>query len=70
MGPLRDRSFLAIAILVGACGCSCPKMQPKNALALLTRQDCPNAAVMRARLDGALERMGRQGHQRMGLRPR
>ena len=34
-------------------------MRPQRDLAFLTRQDCPLAARMRARLDEALERMGR-----------
>jgi hypothetical protein len=34
-------------------------MQSKRDLAFLTRQDCSNTAIMRARLDEALERMGR-----------
>ena len=59
MGPLPRRSLLAITILVSACGESYPAMQPQRDLAFLKSQDCPNAAVMRARLDEALERMGR-----------
>lgn len=59
MRPLPGRSFLALTILVSACGESYPETQPQRDFAFLTSQDCPNAAVMRARLDEALERMGR-----------
>lgn len=59
MGPLPGRSLLATTILVSACGESHPETRHQKDFALLTRQDCPNAAIMGARLDKALERMGR-----------
>ena len=48
-----------MTILVCACGESSPEIQPQRDVEFLTRQDCPNAATMRARLDEALDRMDR-----------
>ena len=55
---MRSRPLLALAMLAAACGSTRSAQVEVKSLVLLTRGDCSDSPVMRARVDEALKALG------------